>query len=81
MSADLMSLAARRPKTVTRLISTVSELLQTNTVKPLPSKAIPISDVETALKVLNLGAWMASLLSLPQPGNQVKVGTLRSRIA
>ncbi|PMD36739.1 BcPKS8, polyketide synthase [Hyaloscypha variabilis F] len=73
MSVDLMSLAAERPKIMSRLISDFSNLLRNGNIKPdSPVTVFPISDVETAFKVLQSGNFDGKLVVMPQPGDEVK---------
>ena len=76
MSADLMNLAIQRPKLLGRLMSSISNLLQNGTLKPLPTTLFPISDIETAFKTMQSGNISGKFVVAPQPGNKVKVSNL-----
>jgi NADPH:quinone reductase-like Zn-dependent oxidoreductase len=73
MSVDQISLAEQRPKIMTRLLSDVSELLKNAKIRPVGITVHPISDVETAFKVLQSGSVDGKLVVSLQPGNEVKV--------
>ena len=73
MSVDLISLAEQRPKIMARLLSDVSELLENDKISPVSITVFPISDVETAFKVLQSGNVGGKLVVSPQPGNEIKV--------
>ncbi|TVY13419.1 Reducing polyketide synthase PKS2 [Lachnellula arida] len=73
ISVDLMSVAAERPQVMARVVSNVSGLLQNEQIKPAASITVfPISDVETAFKVLQSGTTQGKLVVAPQPGDEVK---------
>jgi NADPH:quinone reductase-like Zn-dependent oxidoreductase len=74
ISVDLVSVAAERPRVMERVVSNVSELLQSGKIKPADSITVfPISDVETAFKVLQSGSSHGKLVVVPQPEDEVKV--------
>lgn len=74
ISVDLMSVAAERPKVMERVVSNVSGLLQSEQIKPAAQITVfPISDVETAFKVLQSGTTQGKLVVAPQAGDEVKV--------
>lgn len=74
MSVDFISLATERPKVMRKLLSDVSELFKRDLVRPACLTTVfPISDVETAFKVLQSGNVAGKLIVAPQPGNEVKV--------
>ncbi|PVH85769.1 BcPKS8, polyketide synthase [Cadophora sp. DSE1049] len=73
MSVDLLSIANERPKIMARLVSSISELLSSGKISPLGSiTTFPISDIETAFKVLNSGNVSGKLVVVPQDTDQVK---------
>jgi NADPH:quinone reductase-like Zn-dependent oxidoreductase/malonyl CoA-acyl carrier protein transacylase len=73
-SVDLLSVATQRPKILSRLVSEVSSLLESGKIGPSSSITVfPISDVETAFKVLQSGTASGKLIVVPQPEDQVKV--------
>jgi NADPH:quinone reductase-like Zn-dependent oxidoreductase/malonyl CoA-acyl carrier protein transacylase len=74
ISVDLLSVANERPKIMQRVVSSVSELLRDRKIKAVDSITVfPISDVETAFKVLQSGTTHGKLVVMPQPEDQVKV--------
>jgi NADPH:quinone reductase-like Zn-dependent oxidoreductase/malonyl CoA-acyl carrier protein transacylase len=76
MSVDILSLAAERPKIMQKLLSDVAELLKKGSLKAAsPITVFPISDVETAFKVLQSGTTSGKLVVSPQPQDEVKVNT------
>lgn len=62
MSVDLLSIATERPRIMARLVSNVSELLQSGKLSPL-----------TAFKVLQSGNVGCKLVVVPQAKDVVKV--------
>ena len=80
MSVDLLAIANERPRIMAHLMSNISELLSSGKINPLGSVTIfPISDVETAFKVLNSGNVSGKLVVVPRDNDQVKV-SLPSRV-
>ncbi|RDW89221.1 polyketide synthase BcPKS8 [Coleophoma cylindrospora] len=73
MSVDLASLAAERPKIMARLLSSISELLNSNKIRALEHiQVFPISEAEAALKLLQSGNAGGKLVIAPQPTDVVK---------
>lgn len=72
MSLDIIALAAQRPKIMSHLISSVSEIQRLGKMKRLQTTIFPISDIETAFKVLQAGNFDGKLIVSPQLGDQVK---------
>ena len=74
MSVDLVSVAIERPKIMQRLLLDVSEFLMHDKIRPVgPITIFPISDVETAFRVLQSGKVDGKLVVSPQPEDEVKV--------
>ena len=74
MSVDLLAIANERPRIMARLVSNISELLSNGKISPLGSVTVfPISDVETAFKVLSSGNVSGKLVVVPRDNDQVKV--------
>lgn len=73
MSVDLMAMARDRPRIVSKLVSEISTLVEHGKIKALVSTVFPISDVETAFKVLQSGNLEGKLVVSPRRGNMVKV--------
>lgn len=72
MSVDIMSLATQRPKILSRVLSNVSRTLLSEKKNVLQTTVYPISDIETAFKVLQSGEFSGKLLISPQAGEMVK---------
>lgn len=72
MSIDIMSLVVQRPKIMSRLMSNISDIQRLGKMKALQTTVFPISDIETAFKVLQAGNFDGKLIVSPQPGDRVK---------
>ncbi|OCL14366.1 polyketide synthase [Glonium stellatum] len=73
MSVDITAIANERPKLMKRILSDVSRLLKYGKIRSIfPITVFPISDVETAFKVLQSGKVHGKLVVMPQLGDQVK---------
>jgi NADPH:quinone reductase-like Zn-dependent oxidoreductase len=79
ISVDLMSLAAKRPKVLERLLSEVSELLEQGKIGPMGQITVfPISDVEKAFRTLQSGKASGKWIVSPRAEDVVKVRVLFS---
>ncbi|CZT04695.1 related to polyketide synthase [Rhynchosporium agropyri] len=73
MSVDLLSILNERPIIMARLMSSVSRLLETGKISPVGSATVfPMSDIETAFKVLSSGNISSSLVVVPRDDDIVK---------
>jgi len=72
MSVDILSLAHKRPKVMSRLISRVSKLLKSGKAVPLQTTSFSISDIEIAFKALQAGEFNGKLIVSPHQDDQVK---------
>ncbi|KAK0126530.1 hypothetical protein ONS95_008126 [Cadophora gregata] len=73
MSVDLLSIANDRPQIMARLLSRIYELLSNGKISPLGSiTTFPVSDIETAFKVLSSGNVSGKLVVVPRDTDQVK---------
>jgi NADPH:quinone reductase-like Zn-dependent oxidoreductase/malonyl CoA-acyl carrier protein transacylase len=74
MSIELISLATERPKVMKRLIRDISQLFNEGKIGPIAQTTVfPISDVETAFRLLQSGKFEGKLVVSPQPDDMVKV--------
>lgn len=74
LSVDLTSLISERPKVVRRLLSNIAMLWKDRKISPKISiTSLPISDVETAFRLLQSGKTSGKIVVSPQPGDMVKV--------
>ncbi|KAI6712167.1 polyketide synthase 1 [Diplocarpon mali] len=73
MSVDLQSLANQRPKIMARLVAEVSGLLESGKIAPHDGTTVfPISDVATAMKMLQSGNVGGKFVVLPNANDVVK---------
>ncbi|KAH7364106.1 BcPKS8, polyketide synthase [Rhexocercosporidium sp. MPI-PUGE-AT-0058] len=80
MSVDLLSIANERPKIMARLLSSVSSLLESGKIQPPGLVTVfPISDIETAFKVLSSGNVSGKLVVVPRDIDTVKATTSRKK--
>ncbi|KAL5321033.1 hypothetical protein ACEPPN_011843 [Leptodophora sp. 'Broadleaf-Isolate-01'] len=72
MSVDLLSIANERPKIMARLVINVAGLLESGKIHPLRSvTTFPISDIETAFKVLSSGSLSGKLVVVLRDTDEV----------
>ncbi|RFU26058.1 hypothetical protein B7463_g10269, partial [Scytalidium lignicola] len=77
-SVDLTVLAAERPRIMSRVFTCVMELLSQEKIHPIvPITVMGISEVETALRMLQSGKTSGKVVIVPRPGEQVKTTHLR----
>ena len=74
MSVELISLAKERPKVMKRLVTDISQLFSEEKIKPIAQTTVfPISDVETAFRLLQSEKFEGKLVVSLQPEDVVKV--------
>ena len=78
MSIDLIAMANEKRQKIDRLLADVSELLEMSKIKPISTTVFPMSEVVAAFKSLQQGNVTGKLVVVPQPGDVVKVRSLRS---
>lgn len=77
-SVDLTLLAAKRPKVMGRVLGAVMELLKEHKITPIdPIRVMGISELKTALRILQSGKSTGKLIISPRAGEQVKVTNLK----
>ena len=66
ISVDLFALAAQKPKIIERLIAKVASLLQEDKIRPAsPITALPISDLENVLRLLQTTRTTGKIVIVP----------------
>ena len=72
-SVDLTALAAEKPLLMQRLLSNVLSLFTEGKIRPIqPITVYPVSETESAFRLLQSGKAMGKLVVVPNQGDQVK---------